>query len=183
MLQNIIRADIKLKKKHHKPIIKHNNVIVEKKSSSNSSEIDNQFMFNKSTSTESIIMCDKSTSTEDFQKRKRVKNTVPQFERCMAKRANGEQCTRRKKDGSCFCGTHIKGTPHGVVDDSKEPTQQVKKVEVWVQEIKGINYYIDAEKNVYLPEDIISNSKRPRVIGTWEKQGDEYSIPNLEEYS
>lgn len=122
-------------------------------------------------------------SKEDFQKRKRVKNTVPQFERCMAKRANGEQCTRRKKDGSCFCGTHIKGTPHGVVDDSKEPTQQVKKVEVWVQEIKGINYYIDAEKNVYLPEDIISNSKRPRVIGTWEKQGDEYSIPNLEEYS
>ena len=124
-----------------------------------------------------------SLSKEDFQKRKRVKNTVPQFERCMAKRANGEQCTRRKKDGSCFCGTHIKGTPHGVVDDSKEPTQQIKKVEVWVQEIKGINYYIDAEKNVYLPEDIISNSKRPRVIGTWEKQGDEYSIPNLEEYS
>ena len=124
-----------------------------------------------------------SLTKEDFQKRKRVKNTVPQFERCTAKRANGEQCTRRKKDGSCFCGTHIKGTPHGVVDDSKEPTKQVKKVEVWVQEIKGINYYIDAEKNVYLPEDIISNSKRPRVIGTWEKQGDEYSIPNLEEYS
>ena len=124
-----------------------------------------------------------SLTKEDFQKRKRVKNTVPQFERCTAKRANGEQCTRRKKDGSCFCGTHIKGTPHGVVDDSKEPTKQVKKVEVWVQEIKGINYYIDAEKNVYLPEDIISNSKRPRVIGTWEKQGDEYCIPNLEEYS
>ena len=90
----------------------------------------------------------------------------------MAKRANGEQCTRRKKDGSCFCGTHIKGTPHGVVDDSKETNTTGKKVEVWVQEIKGINYYIDAEKNVYLPEDIISNSKRPRVIGTWEKQGD-----------
>jgi len=124
-----------------------------------------------------------SLTKEDFQKRKRVKNTVPQFERCMAKRANGEQCTRRKKDGACFCGTHIKGTPHGVVDDSNEPAQQVKKVEVWVQEIKGINYYIDAEKNVYLPEDIISNSTRPRVIGTWEKQGEDYSIPNLEEYS
>ena len=124
-----------------------------------------------------------SLTKEDFQKRKRVKNTVPQFERCTAKRANGEQCTRRKKDGCCFCGTHIKGTPHGVVDDSKESTKQVKKVEVWVQEIKGINYYIDAEKNVYLPDDIICNSKRPRVMGTWEKHGDEYSIPNLEEYS
>ena len=120
---------------------------------------------------------------EDFQKRKRVKNTVPQFERCMAKRANGEQCTRRKKDGSCFCGTHIKGTPHGVVDDSNDSPKEVKKVEVWVQEIKGINYYIDAEKNVYLPEDIIANSKRPRVIGTWELNDSEYSIPNLEEYN
>lgn len=122
-------------------------------------------------------------SKEDFQKRKRVKNTVPQFERCMAKRANGEQCTRRKKDGSCFCGTHIKGTPHGVVDDSKQPVKEVKKVEVWVQEIKGINYYIDADKNVYLPADIICNSKKPRVIGTWELNGDEYSIPNMEEYN
>lgn len=124
-----------------------------------------------------------SLTKEDFQKRKRVKNTVPQFERCMAKRANSEQCTRRKKDGSCFCGTHIKGTPHGVVDDSNEQSQQVKKVEVWVQEIKGINYYIDSDNNVYLPEDIISNSKTPRVIGQWQLTGEEYSIPNMEEYN
>lgn len=123
-----------------------------------------------------------SLTKEDFQKRKRVKNTVPQFERCTAKRASGEQCTRRKKNGSCFCGTHIKGTPHGVVDDSDEPAQQVKKVEVWVQEIKGINYYIDSDNNVYLPEDIISNSKSPRVIGNWELNDGEYSIPNMEEY-
>ena len=34
---------------------------------------------------------------EDFQKRKRVKNQVPQYERCVAKKAEGEQCTRRKK--------------------------------------------------------------------------------------
>ena len=35
---------------------------------------------------------------QDFQKRKRVKNIVPYFERCCALRANGEQCTRRKKN-------------------------------------------------------------------------------------
>ena len=35
---------------------------------------------------------------QDFQKRKRVKNIVPSFERCCALRANGEQCTRRKKN-------------------------------------------------------------------------------------
>ena len=37
---------------------------------------------------------------EDFQKRKRVKNFVPIFDRCCAKRATCEQCTRRKKEGS-----------------------------------------------------------------------------------
>ena len=37
---------------------------------------------------------------QDFQKRKRVKNIVPFFERCCALRANGEQCTRRKKKSS-----------------------------------------------------------------------------------
>lgn len=34
---------------------------------------------------------------EDFQKRKRVKNFVPIFDRCCAKRASGEQCTRKKR--------------------------------------------------------------------------------------
>ena len=46
-----------------------------------------------------------SLDKDDFMKRKRVKSVVPQYERCNAKRANGEQCTRKKHD-LCFCGTH-----------------------------------------------------------------------------
>lgn len=38
-----------------------------------------------------------SFNKEDFMKRKRVKNFVPIFDRCCAKRATNEQCTRRKK--------------------------------------------------------------------------------------
>ena len=53
---------------------------------------------------------------EDFMKRKRVKNSVPYCDRCFAKRASGEQCTRRKKDGFEYCGTHMKGTPHGTIE-------------------------------------------------------------------
>ena len=34
---------------------------------------------------------------EDFMKRKRVKSTIPAYERCGAKRANGEQCTKKRK--------------------------------------------------------------------------------------
>jgi len=121
---------------------------------------------------------------EDFEKRKRTKNVVPQFERCNAKRANGEQCTRRKKEEEGFCGTHTKGTPHGVIDEEVANVNQHKKVEVWVQEIKGINYYIDVDKNVYMPEDIINRLQPPRRIGNWEQNEEgEYSIPQLNEYT
>jgi hypothetical protein len=107
-------------------------------------------------------------SKEDFVKRKRVKNYVPNYERCSGKRANGEQCSRRKKTDECFCGTHIKGTPHGVVEESEKDQQNtMTKIEVWVQEIKGINYYIDNANNVYLPGDILSNNSNPRKIGIW----------------
>lgn len=118
-------------------------------------------------------------SKDDFRKRKRIKNQVPQYERCTARRANGEQCTRRRKDGACLCGTHIKGTPHGVVDSDGE-SKTVKKIEVWIQEIKGINYYIDDSNNVYLPEDILQNSTTPRKIGIWIiTDTGEYKIPVL----
>jgi hypothetical protein len=116
---------------------------------------------------------------EDFQKRKRIKNVVPHFMLCTAKRANGNQCTRRKKDEeSPFCGTHMKGQPHGVVDVNVAAQPQQTKVEVWVQEIKGINYYIDANNNVYRPEDIIANKQNPNVIAKWAlNQAGAYCIP------
>lgn len=118
---------------------------------------------------------------DDFSKRKRIKSIVPQYDRCTACIANSEQCTRRKKNGDHnFCGTHIKGTPHGFIEVGLiHPL--ITKIEVWVQDIKGIQYYIDNNNNVYLPQDILSNMKSPRVIGTWTlTENGEYSIPNLE---
>jgi hypothetical protein len=116
---------------------------------------------------------------EDFQKRKRVKNTVPHFERCKAKRANGEQCTRRKKDNDDFCGTHVKGTPHGMLETNVEaPTS--KSVTVWAEEIKGIHYYLDDNHNVYKHEDIIANKENPKIIHQWvTSQNGTYEIPGL----
>jgi hypothetical protein len=105
---------------------------------------------------------------EDFQKRKRIKNTVPQFDRCTAKRASGEQCTRRKKDSSEYCGTHIKGTPHGeVLIDSANIVNIPNKLEIQLQEIQGINYYIDKLNNVYKMEDIIKNKSNPCIISKY----------------
>jgi hypothetical protein len=115
---------------------------------------------------------------EDFMKRKRVKNAVHLNDRCIAKRANEQQCTRRKKEGCMYCGTHIKGTPHGICTlDENETASSEHKVEVWPQEIKGIVYYIDKNMNVYQTEDIISNKTNPKVIAKYTKNGETYSIP------
>ena len=120
-----------------------------------------------------------SFTKEDFQKRKRVKNFVPIFDRCCAKRASDEQCTRRKKDGCEYCGTHLKGTPHGIVDNQEESKNTTQKIEVFAQDIHGIIYYIDKNNNVYQVEDIISNKVNPKIIAKYIKDGDNYIIPEF----
>jgi hypothetical protein len=116
---------------------------------------------------------------DDFMKRKRVKNVVPFFDRCCAKRANGEQCTRRKKEECGYCGTHMKGTPHGIVDEQQDTAPQTQKIEVWAQDIQGIIYYIDKTCNVYQAEDIISNKVNPKIIAKYVKNGEQISIPEF----
>lgn len=120
-----------------------------------------------------------SFGKEDFQKRKRVKNFVPIYDRCCAKRATGEQCTRRRKEGSEYCGTHMKGTPHGITETSNETKVNTQKVEVWAQDIQGIVYYIDKTNNVYDTADIIQNKVNPKIIAKYIKTGECFSIPEL----
>ncbi len=117
---------------------------------------------------------------DDFIKRKRVKNVVHLSDRCCAKRANGEQCTRRRRDTITeYCGTHLKGTPHGVCDVEEDTKPKGQKIEVWLQDIQGIVYYIDKSFNVYQPEDIMSGNVNPKVIAKYVKVGDVYSIPEF----
>jgi len=124
-----------------------------------------------------------SFEKEDFLKRRRVKNSVPIENRCNAKRANGEQCTRKRKDDCEFCGTHYKGTPHGIANtgDAKEGTNQQEAVafEVFAEEISGIVYYIDKFKNVYKTDDVLQAKLNPVIIAKWEKNGEKYTIPEF----
>jgi hypothetical protein len=121
---------------------------------------------------------------DDFMKRKRVKSVVPIYDRCCAKRASGEQCTRRKKEGESYCGTHIKGTPHSVMEEenlSEPSTPKNVKVDIWAQDIRGIIYYIDKTGNVYDTEDIMKIDKYPkRVIAKYVQDAKGgYSIPSI----
>ena len=118
---------------------------------------------------------------DDFLKRKRVKNVVPFCDRCMARRAEaGEQCTRKRRAGELFCGTHIKGTPHGVVQDNVPTVSTTKQIEVTAREIQGIIYYIDDVENVYKTEDVMQNKSNPQIIAKYVKlESGEYSIPDF----
>ena len=108
---------------------------------------------------------------QDYEKRQRTKNIVPLYERCKAKRANGDQCTRRKRKGEDLCGTHIKGAPHGIIDIP--PAENIlQKIDVWIQEINGINYYIDGNENIYDPQDIYQNKQNPRRIHKYNKDSE-----------
>lgn len=102
---------------------------------------------------------------DDFLKRKRVKTCVPTYLKCKARRANGEQCTRKRKNDICYCGTHEKNRPHGEIEDDNNV--EYKKIEVWVEEINGITYYIDKFNNVYKTQDILSNKPDPDIISRY----------------
>ena len=114
---------------------------------------------------------------EDFMKRKRTKNSVSLSDRCIAKRANGEQCSRRKKSSCSYCGTHIKGVPHGVVNLNE--TNVVSHKEVWCEDIGGILEYIDNDGNIYKHEEVMNNVVNPSIIGKYEIIDGKYSIKNV----
>ena len=118
-------------------------------------------------------------SNDDFIKRKRIKNVIPTINRCNAKRASGEQCTRRRKKDCEYCGTHSKGTPHGLIQ-SENPNDVVsEKMEVCAYDIRGIVYYIDKYNNVYRTEDILMGKENPQIIAKCEKNNNEYTIPEF----
>lgn len=119
---------------------------------------------------------------DDFIKRKRIQNAIPSSNRCNAKRANGEQCTRRRRNDCEFCGTHFKGTPHGLICETtsqlgdERPTH---KLEVIATEINGIVYYVDKFENVYKTEDVLQGVNNPTIVARCEKRGNKYTIPEF----
>lgn len=99
-----------------------------------------------------ILNCEILKINRDMvEKRKRVRKSVEESDRCTGELGNGERCTRRKKPGSMFCGTHGK---QKVVE---------KKRKLKIEEIDGIAYYT-CDDVVYKPEDVLSG-KEPAVIG------------------
>ena len=117
---------------------------------------------------------------EDFMKRKRLKNNINNCDICMANKSNNEKCSRRKKKGMEFCGTHIKGTPYGV---SENIPDNIQNIEVKAQDIDGILHYIDGVGNVYKVEDIMQNVHNPKIIYKYKIQNGKYIIESIVDIS
>tara|TARA_Y100000389_G_scaffold147470_1_gene146347 strand:+ start:2195 stop:2701 length:507 start_codon:yes stop_codon:yes gene_type:complete len=114
---------------------------------------------------------------DDFTRRKRSKSSVPIYLRCNAMRANGEQCSRKKKGDLEYCGTHEKNRPHGEFENKvADKEDELKKTEVYLTEINGIAYYIDENNNVYNSQDILENKEIPRKIGVYKNINNVYTI-------
>lgn len=105
--------------------------------------------------------------SNDFNKRKRLKNSIPITNRCSACKANGDQCTRRRRDGTEFCGTHSKGVPHGLMKDNDAIEDNNHNVEIFGEDVNGIIYYMDKYNNVYKMEDIMTQIENPTIIGKY----------------
>lgn len=116
---------------------------------------------------------------DDILKQKREgKTNVPDQNRCVAKRATGEQCTRRRKDGTAFCGTHCKGVPHGQVPGPD--ASSIQQMELFTQKIHGIVYFLDHMGHVYRTEQVLENQQNPDVVATWVKDAEgRYTIPEF----
>ena len=115
---------------------------------------------------------------EDLSKRKRVKNAIPMENRCNAKRANNEQCTRKRKEGSEYCGTHCK---NGVMQDDIQDfcDDCTKPIDVVARSISGVIYYIDKFLNVYSTSDILECKVNPAIIAKAKVVNGTFSIPSL----
>lgn len=103
-------------------------------------------------------------SSSETPRRKNNLN-LPQEERCLGRKADGQQCTRRRKEG-CYCGSHLKKLPCGHINDGQiitpkekgkrgrkkknsEIDNRKKYIEAWLDPELGDNFLIDKNNFVY----------------------------------
>ena len=94
-------------------------------------------------------------------------------QRCTAIRAGGKQCTRRRKENTTFCGTHVRYGQSTCVSNNVESlsTSTENNISVGttrslraVVSSSGIPHFVDDESNIWCAEDVCSEHINPRQI-------------------
>jgi len=93
-------------------------------------------------------------------KKKRKKTELQDFERCMARKQDGFQCSRRRKKQNEYCGKHINNRPYGRIDNKGDKDSIAVK-------------NIDIEDQQYLIDDnnIIFNLSGDVIVGKLMENG------------
>ena len=97
-------------------------------------------------------------------------------ERCTAIRNGGKQCTRRRKDNTTFCGTHVRCSapssscvvssagPEHVAKVCKESPMGTERALRAVSSSSGIPHFMDASGSSWCAEDVCSGHSNPRPV-------------------
>ena len=94
-------------------------------------------------------------------KKKRKKNKkLDKCELCMAKKADRQQCTRRRKGNSEYCGKHMNNLKFGRVDDDEKFDNNEKYIKTRKEKINGDDYLVDDDNIVYN-----FDRQNPKIIG------------------
>lgn len=125
-----------------------------------------------------VISSDDSTSKSKSSKRKNTKakkKQLPKKKRaklpvdpstiCMARKQDGNQCTRRKKEGQEYCGKHIKNRKYGRIDEpsphfDKKLSKNSNYLATKIEKINGVEYLVDDNNVVYH-----KNISKPSIVG------------------
>jgi hypothetical protein len=99
---------------------------------------------------------------EKHKRRKRSASTIDPNIQCMAILENNQQCPRKKATNKDFCTTHKRGAPFGIVQGNNGHQNRVLVLE----NLEGIEYYIDENNRIYSMEAILNHKPDPPVIGT-----------------
>mgnify|MGYP003686530015 FL=1 len=82
----------------------------------------------------------------------------------MARKQDGNQCTRRRKQEGEFCGKHIKNKKYGRIDDNSNIVGKLAEddnyIMTWVEIFNGKEYLVDTNNIVYT-----KNISSPKIIG------------------
>lgn len=77
---------------------------------------------------------------------------------CIARKQDGDQCTRKSKEGSVFCGKHIVNQKYGCVNDELV-------IELTTIFIDDVLYYMDPHCILYLKENDIEGNVKYKPVG------------------
>lgn len=97
--------------------------------------------------------------------------------KCMARKQDGNQCSRRKKGVSDYCGKHMKNPKFGRIDDNADIVNTLAEDDNYImtslETIDGVEYLVDSN-NILFTNDVDS----PMIIG--KKMDDHVKMLNID---